>query len=393
MQKQMKSLIFTAVAALFLSQPVPALARLRLVALPDRDNVVVNLGNPDVALVQEERVLTLQEGVNEVDFSWEGVRIDENSIRFEPLTDDPHALTLLSVSYPPDEDALVWDLHSKEAMDARVRVSYLLEGIDQIITYTAVADQQEAGVALRSDLVLRNFSGEDFDRATWLPGYGDPFDSESRHEETRRVAFFRRENVPIEKVFTWDSSIQPHEPDREDDAVGIPVHYVIENNSDSQLGDHMLRPGKARVFLQDGHGSTIFLGEDMAPFTPVGDEMRLYIGDSRDIVVTQRRMETRTQNRQHDNDGNVVLYDEMRTEMVTIENFRDSAAVLNVIQHMEDQWEMESCTHEYEKINYETLKFPVEIEAMDAVEMEIQYRVRNIIERAPRPLMRHNSPR
>ncbi len=380
-------------AMLFLFHSNPALGRLRLVALPDREDVVVNLDNPDTALVEEERTLTLQEGLNQVDFSWKGVQIDESSIRFKPLTDDPDALTLLSVSYPPDDDALVWDVYSEEAMDARVRISYLLDGIDQIVTYRAVADQEETEVALRSDLVLRNFSGEDFDYATWLLGYGDPFESESRHEETKRVSFFRRNEVPIEKEFTWDAAEKPHEPDREDDAVGIPVHYVISNDAESGLGEHMLWPAKARGFQEDGHGSTIFLGEDMADFTPVGDSFRLYIGDSRDIVVTQRRMETKQENRRRDNNNRVVLYDEVRTDVVTIENFRDTAAVLNVIQHMEDQWEMVACTHEYERLDYETIEFPVEIDASDEVEMEITYRVRNIIERAPGPLSRHNSPR
>ncbi len=385
--------LLAAVAALLLVRPAPALARLRLVALPDREDVVVNLDNPDVALVQEERTLTLQEGVNQVDFSWKGVKIDESSIRFESLADDPDALTLLAVSYPPGEDALVWDVHSAEAVDAPVRISYLLDGIDQMVTYTAVADREETQVGLQSFLVLRNFSGEDFGHATWLLGYGDAFESGSRHEETKRVSFFNRDEVPIVKQFTWDSAEMPHEPDRQDEAVGIPVHYVIENTAASRLGEHMLWPGKARVFQHDGHGSTIFLGEDMARFPPVGDEMRLYIGNSRDIVVTQRRMETRRDNIRRDNNRNTVLYDEVRRDVVTIENFRDSAAVLDVIQHMEGQWKMVNSTHDYERQDYKTLRFPVEIEASDEVEMELIYRVKNIIERAPHPLLRYNVPR
>ncbi len=371
----------------------PVFARLRLVALPEREDVTVNLDNPDFALVQEERILTLQEGVNQVDFSWKGVRIDESSIRFKSPTNDPDALTLLSVSYPPGEDALVWDVYSKEAMDARVRISYLLDGIDQLVTYTAVADKEETKVELRSDLVLRNFSGEDFDHALWLLGYGDPFESESRHEGTKRVSFFNRSDVPIAKEFTWDAAEKPHEPDREDEAVGIPVHYVIENSADSRLGEHMLWSGKTRVFQQDGHGSTIFLGEDMAPFTPVGDKMRLYIGDSRDIVVTQRRMSTRKENVVRDANYNVVRYDELRSDVVKIENFRDSAALLNVIQHMEGQWEMVECSHDDEKLDYKTVKFAVELDESSQIELRFTYRVKNIIVRAPRPLMQYNVPR
>ncbi len=393
MMPNTKQTAVVAVAALFMLFSAPTFARLRLTALPERDNIIVNLDNPDAALVHEERVLALQEGENQIDFSWQGVRIDESSIRFKSLTEDPDALVLLSVSYPPGEDALVWNVYSPEAMDARVRISYLLDGIDQQVTYTAVADQEETQVDLQSFLVLRNFSGEDFDDASWLLGYGAPFESGSRHEETKRVSFFNKDAVPIEKEFTWDSAEQPHEPDREDTNVGIPVHYVIRNTEDSNLGDHMLWPGKARVFQQDGHGSTIFLGEDMAPFTPVGDAMRLYIGNSRDIVVTQRRMSTERENIRRNDNRNIVLHDELRTESVKIENFRDSGAVLNVIQHLDGQWEMVECSHEYEKLDYKTLEFPVEIEAASEIKMEFTYRVKNIIVSAPSPLRRHNQPR
>lgn len=394
--KQTTTLLMTlsvTATVLGIFSPRPAVARLRLVALPDRDNIIVNLDNPDTALVQEERVLTLQEGVNQIDFSWKGVRIDESSIRFQPLTDDPDVLTLLSVSYPPGEDALVWDVHSPAAMDARVRILYLLDGIDQIVTYTAIADRDETEVELLSYLVLRNFSGEDFEQARWLLGYGDPFDSTSRHQETKRVTFFRKPEVPITKEFTWDAAKMPHEPDREDDAVGIPVHYVIANTAEANLGEHMLWPGKARVFQDDGHDSTIFLGEDLAPFTPVGDEFRLYIGNSRDIVVTQRRIEARQENIRRNNDRQIVLYDEVRTDTILIENFRDREAVLQMIQHLEGQWEMLHCDAEYEKLDYQTIQLPIALEPESETELRISYRVRNIIQQASPSLRRHNLPR
>ena len=47
----------------------------------------------------------LQEGVNKVDFSWKGVSLDADSIRLE--FGDSKAVTLLNVSYPPNENALV----------------------------------------------------------------------------------------------------------------------------------------------------------------------------------------------------------------------------------------------------------------------------------------------
>jgi hypothetical protein len=56
-------------------------ARIKLVSLPEREDVVIRLENRQATLVEEERVLTLQQGINQVDFSWKGVGIDPDSIR------------------------------------------------------------------------------------------------------------------------------------------------------------------------------------------------------------------------------------------------------------------------------------------------------------------------
>ena len=77
---------FVVVAAAIL--PLTAHARIKLVALPDRGAVVVRLDNPNYTLVEEERSLTLQKGVNSVDFSWKGVSIHPDSIRLKVLVFD-----------------------------------------------------------------------------------------------------------------------------------------------------------------------------------------------------------------------------------------------------------------------------------------------------------------
>ena len=66
-------------AALMLTDA--AQARVKLVALPARARVVVSLANLQATLVEEERIITLQKGVNKDDFSWKGVSIDPASIQ------------------------------------------------------------------------------------------------------------------------------------------------------------------------------------------------------------------------------------------------------------------------------------------------------------------------
>ncbi|MGD9075439.1 MAG: hypothetical protein PVJ69_09525, partial [Desulfobacteraceae bacterium] len=94
-------------------------ARIKLVALPERGKTIIRLDNPRATLIEEERVLTLQKGLNKVDFSWKGVSIDVDSIRLTVIT-QPDEVTLLNVSYPPNEAALVWEIYSRDAFEVKV---------------------------------------------------------------------------------------------------------------------------------------------------------------------------------------------------------------------------------------------------------------------------------
>src|ERR1051325_8361600 len=118
---------------------VSAYARVKMVALPERARVVVSLNNPDATLVEEERVLTLQKGVNKVDFSWRDVNIDAASIQVRMLG-HPAKVSVLNTSYPPNENAVIWELSSPAAQEERVRISYLLTGLNRDIVYKAVAE-------------------------------------------------------------------------------------------------------------------------------------------------------------------------------------------------------------------------------------------------------------
>ncbi len=358
-------------------------ARIKLVALPERAATVIRLDNPQATLIEEERVLTLQKGLNNVDFSWKGVSIDSDSIRLQAL-DHPDKVTLLSVSYPPNEAALVWDISSDSDYAETVRISYLLSNIDRLITYKAVADKPETFVDLKSYLILRNFSGEDFEKARVLLDYGEAFEQGIDHEETKQMLFLKADKVPIVKVWKFDSAQQVWDPEKlENQNVGIPVSYRIVNDAKSGLGKFALWGGKGRLFQDDGHESTIFLGEDVTTLVPVGEKMELYIGDSRDIVVTQRKMTDSQINIRRNNSQQIVLYDTDEEIVAKIENFKDSPAVLTMIQHIPGQWDMEECNMKYEKKNASTLEFEIQLPARTASgpavkELKMHYHRRNI---------------
>src|SRR4051812_3070119 len=65
--------------------PSSAYARIKLITLPVRERVEIQLDNPSATLVEEERVVPLTKGVNQVDFSWANTQIDPNTIVFRVL--------------------------------------------------------------------------------------------------------------------------------------------------------------------------------------------------------------------------------------------------------------------------------------------------------------------
>ena len=336
--------------------------QIKLVALPERAATVIRLDNPQFTLIEEERTLTLQQGLNKVDFSWQGVSIDEDSIRLTVLG-HPDQVTLLNVSYPPGGQSLWWEISSAEAWEEKVRISYLLGNIDRLITYKAVADKQETTVDLKSYIILRNFSGEDFEKAHVLLDYGEAFEQGIKHEETKQLLFLNKDKVPITKVWTFDARTLEWDPENVPDKnVGIPVSYRITNIAQNMLGEFALWPGKARLFQDDGHGSTIFLGEDNAALIPVGEKMELYIGDSRDIVVTQRVMSQRDFNTRPE-PAKKILWDRDVVIEAKIENFKDKPAVLTMIQAIPGEWKMIECNMKYEKKDANTLTFEIELPA------------------------------
>ena len=384
-----KQRILISVSLLLIS--VPAWARIKLVALPERQATVIRLDNPNATLIEEERILTLQQGFNQVDFSWKSVAIDADSIRLSILG-HPDQVRLLSVSYPPNEDALVWEIASDGDFAEKVRISYLLSNIDRLITYKAVADEDETAVDLKSYIVLRNFSGEDFDLANVQLDYGQAFEQGIAHEETKRLLFLNIDEVPIQKVWTFDAALLPWDPERlNNQNVGIPVSYRIVNDSDHKLGQAALWGGKARLFQADGQQSTIFLGEDNADLIPVGQKMDLYLGDSRDIVVTQHKMKDGQINLRKNKHDQVVLYDTDEEITVKIENFKDKPATLTLIEHIDGQWDMENCNLDYTKKDASTLVFEIELEPRtddgpSVKELRLHYHRRNLTGTSPRML-------
>lgn len=321
-----------ATALLAASAAAPAHARTKLVTLPSREVLVVNLEHPHYTLLMEERELALQQGPNHIDFSWQGVRIDPFSIQIELLSnpgEEPGSTRIVSVSMPPNEQALTWALYSPEARTERVRVSYLLHDVGRNTTYEMTVDAAEAEARLRHDFEVRNRSGEDLDNAAFRVGMADDWTRSIRDGEVRRFLAATAGSVPIRKAY--ESRPAPFST-RGDDGEPIGLLYEFENSAASGLGAYLMPAGRIRVFAADPDGSTIFIGEDLLAATPTGEEASIRLGSVQDVSFKRRILADRRVNERRNDNNRVVLHDRLVELRYEIENFKDEPAVLRIVE-------------------------------------------------------------
>jgi len=342
MQRRISTILLLALGAL-VALPATATARIKLITLPVRQRVEIQLDNPNATLVEEERIVPLVKGVNQVDFSWANTQIDPNTIVFRVVVRDDDAkgaapkagaagrkpldVKVLSVSYPPNEAALVWQVASSESGSARVRISYLLGNLTKSFNYRAVATNDEKTLTLRQYMRLQNFANEEFGSTGLWAGFGPRFLKPIGINETKEMLVERFEEVPIKKTYTCDTTGFGY-LDRPKNKLRVPMHYVLTNDKANNLGSAPLQFGKVRIFQDDGRGSTAFIGEDWGKFTPLDDEMRLYVGTAQDIVV-KRTIDKYVKHRVAGN-----LYDHEVVLKYEIENFKDQAVTLDVAESL-----------------------------------------------------------
>jgi len=310
--------------------PLETMARIKLITLPVRERVEIQLDNAQATLVEEERIVPLIKGVNQVDFSWANTRIDSDSILFRMLPAQSASevdAKVLSVSYPPNENALVWSVGAGRSGSARVRISYLLGGLDKTFHYRAVATKDESSLQLAQYLRLKNHSNESYAQSQLWVGFGDQLQRPVGLNETKDLLLKRYDQVQVQKRYTVDVTeygyIQAAKK-----KLKVPMHYVLKNDAAHGLGQVAMPFGKARIFQQDGKGGTTFVGEDWGRFTPRDDEMELYLGVARDIVV-KRTIERRERKKIS---GNLYNYDVV--VKYEVENFKDKPVLLDIWEQL-----------------------------------------------------------
>jgi len=320
----------------------PAGARVKLAALPRRERIEIQLDHGASTLVEEERVVPLlawtpERGNNFVDFSWANAQVDKDSVLFRPvairegeafraLRDGEVKVT--NVAYPPNENALMFEVYAEKACAAKVRVSYLVHNLARSFAYRAVADREEQFLSLKSYLVVGNRSGEEFSGARVWAGFGPRVEAGPNDGDDVRLLLDRAARVPVRKAYTFDWYAHGPLSAEKPFASRVLMHYALRNDEKNGLGGFLMPGGKARIFLEDGKGGEAFLGEDWVLTTPLDRELRLFLGEARDVVSTR----TIEKNERRPVEGN-LFHQEIRLRY-EIENYKDKPLALDIVEQL-----------------------------------------------------------
>jgi hypothetical protein len=141
-------------------------AHVDLVTLPTRESTQLTIYNSeDITMAREQRLLTVKQGINRIQFSWANTLIDPSSIDFRIL-DHADQVDLLDTTFPAGRnDALQWNVMS--AMDGRVPVEirYFTSGITWKADYVGLANENETELDVTGYVRVYNNSGEFYDNA------------------------------------------------------------------------------------------------------------------------------------------------------------------------------------------------------------------------------------
>jgi hypothetical protein len=145
---------------------LPVQAKMDLVTLPKRDGVQVTIYNSaDLTLVRETRELTLQKGINRLQFSWANTLIDPTSLEMLPKA-QADKLAIEDLTYPPRTQNLgIWTIKSQVSGKVPVEITYLTSGLDWRAFYMGTLSGDEKTMKLEGYVRVGNRSGEDYEDA------------------------------------------------------------------------------------------------------------------------------------------------------------------------------------------------------------------------------------
>ncbi|MFN4804599.1 MAG: DUF4139 domain-containing protein [Akkermansiaceae bacterium] len=125
----------------------------------------------------------------------------------------------------------------------------------------------------------------------------------------------------------------------------------FKNSKENNLG-MALPKGRLRFYSRDDDGSLQFTGENNIDHTAKDETIRVYLGNSFDLVGERRRIAYKAES------SNKWL-DE--TFEIKIRNHKKEAVEIRVVEHLSrfDNWEIKDKSNDFRSLDSHTIEFPI----------------------------------
>lgn len=181
-----------------------------------------------------------------------------------------------------------------------------------------------------------------------------------RDQETKQVEFVRGTGVKAPKIFVYDGATMNYgawNNFRGEGDYGVPTNKKVwvlrefKNSKDNNLG-MALPKGRLRFYSRDDDGSLQFTGENNIDHTPKDETIRVYVGNSFDLVGERRRTAFKVDSTNH-------WLDE--TFEIKVRNRKKEPVEIRVVEHLTRfaNWELKEKSDDFRKLDSHTIEFPV----------------------------------
>ena len=195
-----------------------------------------------------------------------------------------------------------------------------------------------------------------------------------RNQETKQVEFVRGTGVKALRIFVYDGATMNYgmwNYFRGEGDYGIPTNKKVwllrefKNSKENNLG-MALPKGRLRFYTRDDDGSLQFTGENNIDHTPKDETVRVYLGNSFDLVGERRRTAFKVDSSNH-------WLDE--TFEMKLRNHKKEAVEIRVVEHLSrfDNWEIKEKSNDFRSLDSHTIEFPVTVKPDE--EKIVTYRV------------------
>jgi hypothetical protein len=188
-----------------------------------------------------------------------------------------------------------------------------------------------------------------------------------RDRETKQVEFIHATGVAAKQIYVYDGAkIDPNrysgwnwENIRNDHSYGTesnPKIWVMRefvNSEPNHLG-MPLPKGRVRSYRHNDDGQVEFTGENLIDHTPKDETVRIYTGNSFDIVGERKRTNYTVEG------GRSTATE---TFEIRVRNHKKEAVQVRVVEHLYrgKNWEITAKSDEYKKKDSQTIEFPVTV--------------------------------